>query len=243
MHYIDTHFHLDLYKDPKSILDQIEKNRIYTIAVTNAPSVFYHTENLTKSCKYIRPALGFHPELVFERENELSIFLANIKRTRYIGEVGLDFGKQSERDKTVQRKVFEKIISACSDYNDKILTIHSKGSYRDVLDIIGENFPNKIIMHWYSGSLRELDRAVDYGFYFSVNLPMTRSNSGQKVIKTIPRKYVLTESDGPFAKYRGSPCSSLSIPIIINSLSQIYMETPEVCKNIVYRNFERLLNN
>ena len=243
MHFIDTHFHLDLWADPKSIIEEIEKNKIYTIAVTNTPSVFFHTYNLTEKSKYIRPALGFHPELVYQRKSELPLFLENLKKTRYIGEIGLDYGKQSTENKKEQKRVFEKIIGACSIHNDKVLTIHSRGSYKDVIDIIGNDFSNKVILHWYSGSLKELERAVEYGFYFSVNLPMTISLSGQKVIKSIPPQGVLTESDGPFAKYRGSPCSSLAIPIIINSLSQIYMETPDVCKNIVYRNFKRLLNN
>lgn len=242
MHYIDTHFHLDLFKDPKSILDQIEKNRIYTIAVTNAPSVFYHTENLTKSCKYIRPALGFHPELVFERKNELSIFLDNIKRTRYIGEVGLDYGKQSGRDKVGQREVFEKIIAACTDYNDKILTIHSRGSYKNVIDILGKNFPNKVIMHWYSGSLKELYKAIDYDYFFSVNLPMTFSEKGRKIISSIPKDKILTESDGPFTHYNEKKFSPLMIPIIIEKLSSILMMDNEECKQLLYKNFVRLIS-
>ena len=127
MKFIDTHFHLDLWEDPKSILDEIEQNKIYTIAVTNAPSVFFHTLNLTAKSEFIRPALGFHPELVFKRKNELPIFMENISKTRYIGEIGLDYGHQSEEDKKEQRRVFEKIIDVSSNYSDKVLTIHSRG--------------------------------------------------------------------------------------------------------------------
>lgn len=241
MHFIDTHFHLDLYDNTKYILDEIEKNKTYTIAVTNAPSVFFHTFNLTANSKYTRPALGFHPELAFQRKNEFPIFLENLNKTRYIGEIGLDYGKQSNEDKKEQKRVFEKIIDACSNYKDKILTIHSRGSYRDVIDIIGNNFSNKVILHWYSGSLKELERAVEFGFYFSVNLPMTISISGQKIIKSIPHQRILTESDGPFTKFNNNICSPLSINVVIKHLSNIYLGDYGFYKKLVYDNFRKLL--
>lgn len=241
MNFIDTHFHLDLWADPKSIIYEIEKNKIYTIAVTNAPSVFFHTFNLIAKSKYIRPALGFHPELVFQRRNELSIFLENLNKTRYIGEIGLDYCQQTNENKKEQKKVFEKIIDECSNYSDKILTIHSKGSYIDVIDIIGNNYANKVIMHWYSGSLKELERAVEYGFYFSINLPMTISMKAQKIIRSIPQTRILTESDGPFTKYQNRPCSPLTIPIIISNLSNLDSSEAEYCKETIYKNFKNLL--
>lgn len=241
MHFIDTHFHLDLWDDPKSIIEEIEKNKIYTIAVTNTPSVFFHTYNLTEKSKYIRPALGFHPELVYQRKNELPHFFENLKKTKYIGEIGLDYGKQSNEDKKEQKRVFEKIIDACSNHNDKVLTIHSRGSYKDVIDIIGNDFSNKVVLHWYSGSLKELERAVEYGFYFSINLPMTISLSGQKVIKSIPQQRILTESDGPFTKFNNNICSPLSINVVIKNLSNICLGDYSFYKQLVYDNFRKLL--
>lgn len=242
MNFIDTHFHLDLWEDPKSIIDEIEKNKIYTIAVTNTPSVFFHTFNLTTNSKYIRPALGFHPELVFQRKNELPIFLENISKTRYIGEIGLDYGKQSDEDKKEQRRVFEKIIDACSNYDDKVLTIHSRGSYKDVIDIVGNNYPNKVIMHWYSGSPKELERAIEYGFYFSVNFPMTTSERGEKIISSVPNDKILTESDGPFTRIENKKCSPLLTPQIISKLSNILEIDKALCKKNVYENFRNIIS-
>ena len=39
MRLFDTHCHLDLYPDYVSVIDQIERARVYTVSVTNAPSV------------------------------------------------------------------------------------------------------------------------------------------------------------------------------------------------------------
>ncbi len=44
---VDAHFHLDLYKELATILPVCEARGVYTAAVTDAPSVFAHTQRLT----------------------------------------------------------------------------------------------------------------------------------------------------------------------------------------------------
>ena len=62
-HLYDTHFHLDLQKDRIGAIYEIEEHQIYTIAVTNLPDL-YRKESGEIASKYIRFALGFHPELI-----------------------------------------------------------------------------------------------------------------------------------------------------------------------------------
>ena len=165
----DTHFHLDLFNNPGNVLAQIERAKIYTIAVTNLPDLFSHTDTLTQNSKYVRPALGFHPELVCQHKQQFEKFIKLCEQTRYIGEVGLDNYNKSPSDYATQKNVFEKIIRNCSDLGKKILTVHSRRAEKDVVSIVGSNFSGKIILHWYSGSIKEIERALDYNFYFSVN--------------------------------------------------------------------------
>ena len=198
MKYHDTHFHLDLMANPIDIVRQIEKHEIYTIAVTNSPQVYFYTENITKNSKYIRPALGLHPELVSERYKEIDQFISLLSKTKYIGEVGLDNYNKTPSDYKKQILVFEKIVSSCAAFGDKILTVHSRRAETDLLDIFGNEFPGKVILHWYSGSLKNLERAISLGYYFSINYQMTKSKNGQKIIDRIPINRLLIESDGPF---------------------------------------------
>jgi TatD DNase family protein len=88
MRLIDTHCHLDLYPDYRAVLDEVERDCIYTIAVTNAPSVFSRCTHLTRDARYVRTALELHPELAAARERELPMFRELLPRTRYVGEVG-----------------------------------------------------------------------------------------------------------------------------------------------------------
>ncbi|MHB8580963.1 MAG: Qat anti-phage system TatD family nuclease QatD [Ignavibacteriaceae bacterium] len=241
MNYIDTHFHLDLWSDPGKIIEEIEKSKIYTIAVTNAPSFYTHTYNFVKDKKYIKAALGFHPELVQSRFNEFSIFMELLDSTKYIGEIGIDGNKVNQESKKIQISIFEKIIEACSNYSNKVLTIHSRGAQKEVINIIGRNFLNKVILHWYSGSLKELERAIEYGFYFSVNISMTNSYKGKDIISHIPQNRILTESDGPFTKYRNKPCSPLMIFETVRSISIIHNIEYEVCKKMIFDNLNSVL--
>lgn len=198
MYLHDTHFHLDLCQNPENMVSSIEKAKVYTIAVTNTPSVFFYTKRITQNTKYLRPALGFHPELAAQRRNEITQFEQLISETRYIGEIGLDNRNKKVDDYSIQKEIFQKILSICADKKDKILTVHSRRASADVISMIGNNFPGKVIMHWYSGSTKDLDIALRYGFFFSINYPMTTSESGKKIIERLPSERILLESDGPF---------------------------------------------
>src|SRR3954471_19043262 len=70
---VDAHCHIDLYQNPKAVVAQAEALAIRTIAVTNAPSVFTYTRDLTAGCRYVRPAAGLHPELVHSHGHELEL--------------------------------------------------------------------------------------------------------------------------------------------------------------------------
>ena len=62
MHLIDTHFHLDYYKNHEYWYDQINKLQQYTLCVTNSPEVFYSCRKLYPETKYVKFALGYNPQ-------------------------------------------------------------------------------------------------------------------------------------------------------------------------------------
>ncbi|WP_299452655.1 Qat anti-phage system TatD family nuclease QatD [uncultured Microscilla sp.] len=241
MNYIDTHFHLDLWTNPPEIFSEIEKQKVYTIAVTNTPSVFYYTEELANNSKYVRSAIGLHPELAVERQGEIDLFKKILKRTRYVGEVGLDYVNITEDEKQIQKKVFETIVAECWEQKNKIITIHSRRSASDIIDIIGDNFPGTIILHWFSGSFKEMEKALSYGFHFSINNAMTLSKKGKQIIERLPNDKMLTETDGPFIKNKQVPHSPLMIPSIVQNLSKIKDMPVENLRVLIYSNFKQIL--
>lgn len=207
MHLFDTHFHLDLQKDKTKAIDNIIRDEIYTIAMTNLPDL-YKKENLLYGQKYIRVALGLHPELVHEYANKIPLMWKYLSEARYIGEVGLDF-----KDKTYAREqllFFSELVNRCKDDCNKIVSIHSRAAEKEVLDIIGEDFKFTPILHWYSGNMNNLKIACERGYYFSVNLSMTRTKKFLQMLETIPHNKILLETDSPFSSNTLSQTESLA---------------------------------
>ena len=243
MHFIDTHCHLDLYPDYAVLIDKIEKEQIYTIGVTNTPSVFRQSAKLAAGKNYIRTALGLHPQLVAERYRELDLMISLLGETKYIGEIGLDFTEGNKEFQLLQEKVFDTILKSCAEYGDKILTVHSRRATARVIDMIGNSYNGTVIMHWFSGSKKELERAVSYGFYFSINPSMISGAKGRELIKSIPPDKILTESDGPFVKVDENPASPLDTQKTVIKLAELFKFDSVQMKSKIYQNFRNIYSN
>ena len=207
-HLYDTHFHLDLQNDKSKVIENIAKNGIYTIAMTNLPDI-YKKETLLYDQKYIRIALGFHPELVHEYPNKIPLMWKYLAEARYIGEVGLDFTDKSYVNEQIA--FFTELIARCKNDTNKIISIHSREAEKEVIDIIGTDFKFTPILHWYSGTIRNLKIACERGYYFSVNLSMTRTRKFAQMLECIPNDKILLETDSPFTSNKISHVESLKI--------------------------------
>lgn len=237
----DTHLHLDLFANPKEIIKAIESHKQYSIAVTNLPQVFMKTKELCEGSKYVRPALGYHPELAHKFNNQFELFYELLDETRYIGEIGMDNLRKTTEDFNSQKLIFERIIGACAEKKNKILTIHSRRAEKEVISIIGNRFPGNAIFHWYSGSISDLEKAVSFGFYFSINSAMTQSKNGINIIKNIPAERLLLESDSPFIGVKNDSLSTFDMSLIVKEIAKIKMIEISESENILKKNFQRLL--
>lgn len=238
-HLYDTHCHLDLFKSQDDMIRRIEEFEIYTVAVTNLPVLFKKLqENI--SSKYIRPSLGFHPELILHYKHHIPQMWDLLNETRYIGEVGLDF-KTGNGFKELQVSFFNELIERCNKLGNKILTIHSRQSANEITSIIGGSFSGKVIMHWYSGSKTTLQHAINNGYYFSINYAMVKSNSGKELIKLIPLERMLLESDAPFIKFDNKPFTPIEIKHIVYELSIILGFDFMKMTSILWSNFKTLI--
>ncbi|MEH7302653.1 Qat anti-phage system TatD family nuclease QatD, partial [Neobacillus drentensis] len=198
--YHDSHVHLDLYKNAAEIIRQIDINKSYTIAVTNLPVLYENAIKGYPNSKYVRFAAGLHPELVGEFPEQIPKFYELIKDCRFIGEIGLDFSKENVVYKELQLEVFKRTIDICNSIGNKIVSIHSRGAAKKVIEIVGSEFNGQVILHWFTGNNTDLKKAINNGYFFSVNINMLRTEKGQKIINTIPLERILIESDGPFTK-------------------------------------------
>lgn len=239
---VDVHCHIDLFEKPEKVAAEANSFQVNTIAVTNAPSVYFFTESMGHRLDYIHAAVGIHPELVSSRKGELREMWRILERTRFVGEVGLDYRVEDVSERRDQMDAFESILDQCATYKNKILTVHSRRAARDAVSAIGPDYPGKVILHWYSGGVRDLSRAIEYGCYFSVNLTMVRSKKGQDLVTRMPRERVLTETDGPFLKVGGEIATPAHVVQVTRDLARVWELSFEEARKQVSRNFRKLLD-
>lgn len=240
---VDAHCHVDLFPDPAALVADAERSGIHTIAVTNAPSVFRHTQALCKDCRYVHAAIGLHPQLVRTHGRELEEFWPCLEETRFVGEIGLDNVTNDPKDRKAQRDIFARILERSASQGGKILTIHSRRAAADVLAAIGADFPGTTILHWFSGSATELRCAVASGCHFSVNPAMIHSKTGRALIAMMPKARVLTETDGPFVQIGSRAAIPNDVTGVVEHLASIWQLSWDAAKETVEANFTRILSS
>lgn len=239
---IDFHSHLDLYPDPNTIIEECVKQKIFVLSVTTTPSAWRVTSSLSSNAPRILTALGLHPQIAHQRYKELDLFDSLLAEAKYVGEIGLDGSPELKLHWKMQLDVFTHILRSCERSGGYIMSIHSRRAVTPLLDNI-ENYPSSGIpvLHWFSGSKSELNRAINMGCWFSVGPSMLNSKKGQDIVKNIPKNRVLTESDGPFAKLNGEILMPWDAEKANEYLSKIWnFSLPDV-KNQLNENLNQLL--
>lgn len=242
---IDTHIHLDLMDNMQLLIQEFGRSKdVGIIAVGTTPKAYMREQQFCARALNIKVGLGYHPQLVAERKNEIDLFLKYITEATYVGEIGLDFNKAFIHSKIQQIDCFRKIVRACTDEGNKILSIHSVRAARTVLDELesaGTFNTCKCIMHWFTGKPNDLRRAMNDGAYFSINPRMLKTKSGQETIKSIPINRLLLETDSPFTmKIRRLENLQNELEILVEGISSIRGEN---IKKTIEENNERILSN
>ena len=238
---IDMHCHLDLYPDPVAQVSALTLSGAYVLSVTTTPKAWEKTAALTASNRRIKTALGLHPQLAAERRGELSLFDALLPKTRYVGEVGLDGSIECRPTWAEQVLVFDHVLASCAREGGRIITLHSRGAATAVLDAL-ERHPGfgVAVLHWFSGTTKELRRAIESDCWFSVGSAMLRSKKGRELTMLMPPERVLTETDGPFGQVDGKALDPAECEGAISTLAQLWGVAAHVARTRVVDSFRTL---
>lgn len=251
--YVDAHCHLDLLPGIHTDPSRENTATIKSLTVTNAPYLFEPNQRLFADCEHIRVGLGFHPEvlgdprLLAQQQQQLALFDAQLSTARYIGEVGLDGSSTWKPSWPAQLAVLQHIAAQCERAGDKILTVHSRRAVTEVVALLASKRMiarnNQVILHWFSGTTRELERAIAAGVYFSVNHQMVRSSKGKQLVSLMPLHRVLTETDAPFTFDTTITTREQSLIATVTQLALIWQMTHEQARSLLWNNFKQLLTS
>jgi TatD DNase family protein len=203
------------------------------------------TLNLSKKSNLVLPFVGIHPECASDDyEKIISLMEENSKNISGIGEIGLDpTYSNSDEDYKRQIHVFEKLLSCAEKFN-KPVSIHSRKSLDDVFEIMTSYDTKHALLHWFDGSKKQLQKAMDMGFFVSYGPVMIYANDKQTLLSKTDESKILVETDGPV---RFSRCFEMKsgqisfIPSVIFCASKILGKTFEETSLLLEKNSNTFL--
>ncbi|MFC5316312.1 Qat anti-phage system TatD family nuclease QatD [Azospirillum rugosum] len=240
---VDFHCHLDLYPDPGAAARRCRELGAYVLSITTTPKAWQGTWALARGNPRIRTALGLHPQIAHERAGELPLFDALLPRTRYVGEVGLDGGPECKAHWREQIRVFEHVLRAAAREGGRIISIHSRRAAGEVLEALARHPDAGVpVLHWFSGSKAELERAIALGCWFSVGPAMLAGKRGRDLVAAMPSDMLLTETDGPFAAIKGQPLDAADVTQARTAISSLWRVSENEAAAKIVSNFRNLVS-
>lgn len=206
--YFDAHVHANLMDSPLNVARSSHDAELglFTCGVT--PQDYLKlAPQLTQD--NILVGLGAHPWYISDErvtQKDIELLLELMEQTSYLGEIGLDFSSRYCVDglQELQVKTFTKICERAAELsrNDqpRVLSMHTVKSVDAVLDILEQTGAVQAcipIIHWFSGSSDELQRAIKLGCCFSVGEMSLKTKRGREYAKVYPKDKLLTETDLP----------------------------------------------
>ncbi|MEA4848347.1 MAG: TatD family hydrolase [Clostridiaceae bacterium] len=211
----DTHAHLDddrFDEDRDEVIMQCRQDGVELIL--NAASNIETSVKaiaLAKKYEFIYASVGVHPHDAADMDEETAGVLAALaenKKVRAIGEIGLDYHYDlSPRD--VQKQRFAEQIDLARQLKLPVI-VHDREAHGDVMDIFRKTRIKEVggVLHSFSGSAEMALECIKLGLYISISGPVTFDNARKTVeaVKQVPLDMLLIETDSPYltpVPYRG----------------------------------------
>lgn len=198
----DAHVHLDFMANGEEVAADARAAGMRLFAGTVTPAGFVAARERFGGFDNVDVGLGLHPWWVEGADDGggVEAFLELLPETRFVNEVGLDFGKRHADTREAQVAAFRRIAAECAAAGGKVLSVHSVHAARETIDILesaGTLESCTCIFHWFTGPSDQLKRAIDAGCLFSVGPRMLATGKGREYVKAIPADRLLTETDAP----------------------------------------------
>jgi TatD DNase family protein len=143
--------------------------------------------------------------------------LARHPRVVAVGETGLDFYRNFA-PRQVQEDAFRAHLALAAALRLPVI-IHNREADAEVLHILAEAVPVRVIMHCFSGSLEVARTCLDRGYYLGLGGPVTYRNARRavEVARFVPPDRLVLETDAPYLPpepHRGRRNEPAYLPLI-----------------------------
>jgi TatD DNase family protein len=266
---IDSHAHLDFYDDPAPMLAAAESagvGRILAIGIGQGPDTMHRALDLAHTHPQVFASAGIHPQEAAHATSEALAKLSRLvedPRCIAVGEIGLDYYHLENPDIVVQQAAFIAQMEIAARAGKPIL-IHCRTSElatpaaktrfgaahasADLLTLLEHHWaPTNLpgILHCFSGTQADAERALAIGFYlsFAGTLTYPKSTVIQQVAASAPADRILVETDAPFLApipHRGQQNQPALVVHTAAFLAGLRKTTPETIAHQTTANFHAL---
>jgi len=197
----DVHIHLsdnEYSDDMEYILTAMDKMKIRACCVSMDNTSSKSTLDLSQRSSLILPFIGIHPEKADDDLNSMvDLITQNSNKISGIGEIGLDKTYVSdEAGFSRQVMVFQQMLSLAEKL-DKPVSIHSRKTLDEIFSILPSYSLKGVLLHWFSGSKKQLQKAMELGCFVSYGPAMIYSGDKQVLLSETSVDKILLETDGP----------------------------------------------
>jgi len=239
----DSHIHLsdpEFYKDMSLIIKSMEKLHIKACCVSMDNSNSIQTLNLATKSELILPFIGIHPEKFKDNLEDMTRLVEQNKdKISGIGEIGLDKTYvESDEEYSAQKQVFETLLSLAEKHK-KPVSIHSRKTLDDIFEIISSYSLSGVLLHWFDGNKKQLQKAMDMKFFVSYGPVMLYATDKQILLSKTDQDKILVETDGPvrFSKCFGfKPAQVTFIPSVVFCASKVLRKSYDEFSTILEKN-------
>ena len=244
----DAHIHLsdaEYEHDIPLILNCMKRLCIKACCVSMDYTSSKKTLELGKKSEYILPFIGMHPEKAQDdTESIFKLIVENNEKISGVGEIGLDHTyTNSDEEFQKQEEVFKTQLSYAEKFG-KPVSIHSRKTLDQILEILPSYKIPSVLLHWFDGSKKQLQQAMDLDCYVSFGPVTVYSKDKQVLLSKANKDKILVETDGPvrFSRCFENKTAQIDfIPSIVFCASKVlHVNYDELC-DVIEQNSKRFL--
>ena len=244
----DAHIHLsdsEYSTDLDHILVAMSKMKIKACCVSMDNQSSKSTLEISQRSPLVLPFIGIHPEKADDDLDAMAeLIIQNSDKISGIGEIGLDKTYVSnEAGFSRQLSVFQKMLSLAEKF-EKPISIHSRRTLDEIFSLLPSYSLRGTLLHWFSGSKKQLQKAMELGCFVSYGPAMIYSDDKKVLLSQTDSNKILLETDGPvkFSRCFGLKTAQITfLPSVLFCAAGVLNKTYDEMLLIIEKNFNSYL--
>ncbi len=207
-------------------------------------------ENYLENSNLLQSFVGIHPQFATELvdvDSFHNFFYSKLENIDGIGEIGIDptyINSESKNSIESQKFIFDKMLML-AEQNQKPISIHSRRSVSEILEILPSYRIKSAVFHWYEGSKKHLKKIIDMNHFVSFGPYILYNKEKQSMLREANLNLVLLETDGPVG-YKNCLEDVMTSPSLIVSIqylvSTIIEKSFKDTSDLLLANAKRFMN-